>query len=227
MSCCRSERPGPRPAGPSSCRTRGTILLLLLLAVAITANLLGAVRAPGARRRAQPAGSFGTGALAAFVATPCAGPFLGAALGAALLLPLAGSIAGVRGARTGSGAAVPGDRLHAGDWRSEAAEAGAVDEPAAANPRHSDGADGIACLWLLDRQAGQAILLFGTFAALALIVCIFPFAGHMQRRGKRQAIFAGICAVVVVVAAVAGTPCRERPPASGPLRRGNLGGREG
>ena len=32
----------------------------------------------------QPAGSFGTGALAAFVATPCAGPFLGAALGAAL-----------------------------------------------------------------------------------------------------------------------------------------------
>ena len=45
------------------------------------------VRAAGARRRVQPAGSFGTGALAAFVATPCAGPFLGAALGTALLLP--------------------------------------------------------------------------------------------------------------------------------------------
>ena len=42
------------------------------------------------RRRARPAGSFWTGALAAFVATPCTGPFMGAALGAALLLPLAG-----------------------------------------------------------------------------------------------------------------------------------------
>ena len=41
---------------------------------------------------ARPAGSFGTGALAAFVATPCAGPFLGAALGTALLLPPAGSV---------------------------------------------------------------------------------------------------------------------------------------
>ena len=41
---------------------------------------------------ARPAGSFGTGALAAFVATPCAGPFLGAALGTALLLPVAGSV---------------------------------------------------------------------------------------------------------------------------------------
>ena len=30
---------------------------------------------------------FGTGALAAFIATPCAGPFMGVALGAALVLP--------------------------------------------------------------------------------------------------------------------------------------------
>jgi thiol:disulfide interchange protein len=33
------------------------------------------------------AGAFATGALAAFVATPCSGPFMGAALGAALVLP--------------------------------------------------------------------------------------------------------------------------------------------
>jgi cytochrome c biogenesis protein CcdA len=70
-----------------------TIMLLLLLAVAITANLLGLFELPVLGGRAQPAGSFGTGALAAFVATPCAGPFLGAALGTALLLPTAGSVA--------------------------------------------------------------------------------------------------------------------------------------
>ena len=33
------------------------------------------------------AGGFWTGALAAFVATPCSGPLLGAALGATLVLP--------------------------------------------------------------------------------------------------------------------------------------------
>ncbi|MEA3079424.1 MAG: hypothetical protein QOF05_832, partial [Sphingomonadales bacterium] len=50
-----------------------TIMLLLLLAVAITANLLGLFELPVLGGRAQPAGSFGTGALAAFIATPCAG----------------------------------------------------------------------------------------------------------------------------------------------------------
>src|SRR5205814_4363612 len=69
-----------------------TIMLLLLLAVAITANLLGLFELPVLGGQAQPAGSFGTGALAAFVATPCAGPFLGIALGTALLLPAAGGV---------------------------------------------------------------------------------------------------------------------------------------
>jgi thiol:disulfide interchange protein len=69
------------------------ILVLLLLVTAIALNLAGLFRLPtigggdtfagqgGAR------GAFFTGALAAFVATPCTGPFLGFALGAALVLP--------------------------------------------------------------------------------------------------------------------------------------------
>ncbi|HET9459747.1 MAG TPA: protein-disulfide reductase DsbD domain-containing protein, partial [Sphingomicrobium sp.] len=69
-----------------------TIMLLLLLATAITANLVGLFQLPAVGGGTRPAGSFGTGALAAFVATPCAGPFLGAALGTALLLPLYGSV---------------------------------------------------------------------------------------------------------------------------------------
>ena len=80
----------------------------------------------------QPAGSFGTGALAAFVATPCAGPFLGAALGTALLLPLAGSVAVF--AALGLGLALPflADRLHS-RASPPPAQAGAVDGHAAAH----------------------------------------------------------------------------------------------
>src|SRR4029078_762845 len=66
--------------------------VLWRLSVAITANLLGLFELPVLGGGARPAGSFGTGALAAFVATPCAGPFLGAALGTALLLPAAGAV---------------------------------------------------------------------------------------------------------------------------------------
>ena len=68
----------------------GVVVALFLLAVALTANFLGAFEIPGmaitgggASRR----GSFATGLLAAFVATPCTGPFMAAALGAALVLP--------------------------------------------------------------------------------------------------------------------------------------------
>ena len=64
-----------------------TILVLMLLAIGITLNLLGPFTVPAFGGRARPSGGFATGALAAFVATPCAGPFLGTALGTALLLP--------------------------------------------------------------------------------------------------------------------------------------------
>jgi thiol:disulfide interchange protein len=50
-------------------------------------------------------GAFWTGALAAFVATPCTGPFMAAALGAALLLPLPAALAVFAG--LGLGLALP------------------------------------------------------------------------------------------------------------------------
>lgn len=68
----------------------GVVVALLVLAVAITANFLGLFEVPSlaiAGRGGSGGGSFLTGLLAAFVATPCTGPFMAAALGAALLLP--------------------------------------------------------------------------------------------------------------------------------------------
>ena len=181
-----------------------TIMLLLLLATAITANLVGLFELPVLGGPARPAGSFGTGALAAFVATPCAGPFLGAALGTALLLPLAGSV--LVFAALGLGLAIPflvvafvpalRDKLpKPGPWMARLQRYLAIPMVATA----------AACLWLLYRQAGERALLFGLFATVALVVCLF-FAGRIQRAGRPQARFAIILALVVVLAAVTRIP---------------------
>ncbi|HEV2122999.1 MAG TPA: thioredoxin family protein [Chloroflexota bacterium] len=87
------------------------ILLLLLLVTAIALNLAGLFELPsiGLGGRLASAGgvsgAFWTGALAAFVATPCTGPFMAAALGAALLLPLPAALAVFAG--LGLGLALP------------------------------------------------------------------------------------------------------------------------
>ena len=65
------------------------VVSLFLLALAITANFLGLFEIPGmAVSGGSPSqtGSFSTGLLAAFVATPCTGPFMAVALGAALVI---------------------------------------------------------------------------------------------------------------------------------------------
>lgn len=69
------------------------IFILLTLITAIAFNLAGMFELPnisaGGKLAAKEgaAGSFWTGALAAFVATPCTGPFMAAALGATIVLP--------------------------------------------------------------------------------------------------------------------------------------------
>ena len=177
-----------------------TIMLLLLLAVAITANLLGLFELPVVGGRAQPAGSFGTGALAAFVATPCAGPFLGAALGTALLLPPVGSVAVF--AALGLGLALPfvvvafvpalRSRLpKPGAWMDRLKRFLAIPMAASA----------VAALWLLYRLSGERALLFGLFAATALVICLY-LAGRMQGLGRSRAYLALGLALVVVAAGV-------------------------
>jgi DsbC/DsbD-like thiol-disulfide interchange protein/cytochrome c biogenesis protein CcdA len=143
-----------------------TTIILLLLATAITLNLLRAFELPVLAGEHNPKGSFGTGAFAAFVATPCAGPFLGAALGTALLLPIYGSIA-VFGA-LGLGLAipflliafVPGIRRRLpqpGSWMVRLQRFLAIPMAATA----------VGCLWLLYRQ-GDDLLWFGLASALIL-----------------------------------------------------------
>ena len=73
------------------------ILFLLLLTLGVALNLAGLFELPALsvdRRVGEggASGSFATGALAAFIATPCSGPFMATALGAAMLLPAAGAL---------------------------------------------------------------------------------------------------------------------------------------
>ncbi|HKP34900.1 MAG TPA: thioredoxin family protein, partial [Sphingomicrobium sp.] len=180
-----------------------TIMLLLLLAVAITANLFGLFELPALGSRAQPAGSFGTGALAAFVATPCAGPFLGAALGTALLLPAVGSVAVF--AALGLGLAlpfvvvafVPGLRKRLpkpGPWMRRLQRFLAIPMAASA----------AAALWLLYRQSGTTALLLGIAATIGLLLLLFG-AGQRQRDGHSIA-WAAPAALAAAALAIAVVP---------------------
>ena len=181
-----------------------TIMLLLLLAVAITANLLGLFELPVLGGRARPAGSFGTGALAAFVATPCAGPFLGAALGAALLLPAAGSLL-VFGA-LGLGLAMPflliafvpalRKRLpKPGAWMKRLQRFLAIPMAASA----------VAAAWLLYRQGAWTALTIGIAAVSALVVLLISY-DWLQRSGKRAGLISAVVGAAVIAAAIATVP---------------------
>jgi DsbC/DsbD-like thiol-disulfide interchange protein/cytochrome c biogenesis protein CcdA len=175
------------------------IIVLLLLAVAITLNLLRAFELPVLAGEHSPGGSFGTGALAAFVATPCAGPFLGAALGTALLLPIYGSVAVF--AALGLGLAIPflaiafipalRTRLpQPGAWMVRLQRFLAIPMAATA----------VGCLWLLYRQAGVMALAAALVAAVFLALLLI-WTGSRQRRGA--AVGWPALAMVLVLTATA------------------------
>lgn len=183
-----------------------TIMLLLLLATAITANLLGIFELPVLGGRAQPAGSFGTGALAAFVATPCAGPFLGAALGTALLLPPLGSVAVF--AALGLGLALPfllvafapaiRDKLpRPGAWMVRLKQFLAI-------PMWASAA---AALWLLYRQTGERGLMIGIAATIGLLFALFE-AGRLQRKAQGGAWGGAVGALALAAVAISLVPAR-------------------
>jgi DsbC/DsbD-like thiol-disulfide interchange protein/cytochrome c biogenesis protein CcdA len=183
-----------------------TIMLLLLLAAAITANLLGLFELPVLGGRVRPVGSVGTGALAAFVATPCAGPFLGAALGTALLLPAAGSV--LVFAALGLGLAIPfllaafvpalRTRLpRPGPWMKRLQRFLAI--PMAATV--------LACIWLLERQAGHRGLTVAAIALAALTV-LLAWYGFALRRNARDGLVIAPLAVLVVGLAIWQVPAR-------------------
>ncbi len=171
------------------------IFFLLLLSAALTFNLAGLFHLKGfgggeaLASQGGASGSFWTGALAAFVATPCTGPFMAAALGAALVLPVPAALAIFGG--LGLGLALPFLALaYIPALRAKMPKPGPwmltfqrwMSVPMALTT--------LALVWLLWRQVGQPGLLG---AALAMMI----LAAALWFIGKRLPLGVGLASVLI------------------------------
>jgi thiol:disulfide interchange protein len=183
---------------------------LMLLVLAIGLNLAGLFELPvisagsGLASKSGAAGAFWTGALAAFVATPCAGPFLGVALGAALLLPAAQAMAIFGG--LGLGLALPflllgfipalRSRLpRPGAWMDTMRRILAVPMLVTA----------LGLAWVLGRQAEVNGMGIGLLAALLLALGLW-WVGQRQNGFKTGAWWPALPALVAAAALIAIVP---------------------
>ena len=188
------------------------ILALLLLVVAIAFNLAGLfdLRAVGGgdalAGKGGLAGAFWTGALVAFVATPCTGPFMAAAMGAALLLPLVAALAVFAG--LGVGLALPflliayipalRSRLpRPGPWMSRLQRILALPMFVTA----------LGLAWLLGQQRGVTGMTVGLGAALGVALALW-WLGMRQRAGRGGGLLVAMAVVALAVGAAALLPAR-------------------
>lgn len=187
---------------------------LLLLAVAITANLAGLFELPtvwtggaGGER-----GAFGTGLLAAFVATPCTGPFMAAAMGAALVLPTAQALTVF--AALGLGLALPFLAIafipalrralpRPGKWMVKFKLAMAVPM----------GLTALALLWLAWRIGGAGFAAGCAALALALLAIVW-LIGRLQRGGRAATPRAAPALAVLALVFAVGLPQAVAAPGS-------------
>ncbi|WP_413616566.1 thioredoxin family protein [Halomonas cupida] len=167
------------------------IVMLALLTTAIGFNLAGLFElgsiSKGARLADQGgvAGAFWTGVLAAFVATPCSGPFMATALGAALILPPLAALTVFAG--LGLGIALPFLLLgfipalsrclpRPGPWMESFRHFMAIPMFLTA----------LALAWVLGRQLSNDGLI-ASFCLIMLLSVGLWFTGIRQRAGKRLA----------------------------------------
>ncbi len=174
------------------------VLLLLLLVTAVALNLAGLFRLPGLSLDRADGGrtsAFATGALAAFVATPCTGPFMAAALGATLVLPAAGALAVFGG--LGLGLALPFLLLgfipalrrripRPGPWMVKLQRILSIPMFLTA----------LGLAWVLGRQTGVDGMALGLAAALALGLLLW-WIGARGERGHRIAAAAALAVVIL------------------------------
>lgn len=195
----------------------GVVAALLLLATAITANLLGLfeVTLPGLSGDGSASGAFATGLLAAFVATPCTGPFMAAAMGAALLLPVPWALALF--AALGLGLALPFLAIafvpalrrslpRPGHWMVRFRQWMALPM----------GLTALALFWLASRLGGWTFAAACGVLAVALIA-LLAFVGKRQRSGLASGglVVAGIAVLVLAsgfaLPRLAHSPSAEAP----------------
>ncbi|RJG52247.1 thiol:disulfide interchange protein [Sphingobium terrigena] len=188
------------------------ILTLLLLVSAIAFNLAGLfeLRAVGGGEglagKGGMAGAFWTGALVAFVATPCTGPFMGAAMGAAMVLPLAAALAVFAGLGLGLAlpflllAYIPALRTRLprpGPWMGRFQKILAIPMFLTA----------LGLAWLLGQQRGVVGMTIGLAAMLAFVLLLW-WLGSRQRAGRGGGWIVALAGLAVLGGAVALLPSR-------------------
>jgi DsbC/DsbD-like thiol-disulfide interchange protein/cytochrome c biogenesis protein CcdA len=203
------------------------ILVLLLLVSAIALNLAGLFELPAVTggsslaARGGPAGAFWTGALAAFVATPCTGPFMGVALGAALVLPPAAALAVFAG--LGFGLALPFLLLgyipalrrrlpRPGPWMGRLRRILALPMLVTA----------LGLAWVLGRLGGVEAMTLGLAATLLLAIMLW-WVGRRQEQGKTRIWWPLVPAALAALALV---PIVPRGPAAAAATTEGLPGTE-
>lgn len=176
---------------------------LLLLVAGIALNLAGLFELPTPRfaGRSGATGAFATGALAAFVATPCTGPFMGAALGAALVLPTAAALMVFAG--LGFGIALPFLLIgFVPALRRRLPKPGAWMERVRRILSVPMFLTALALGWVLWRQAGS-IGLMVALIALALLLVGLWLTGRAQHAGRERAWWPALIGVPAALVAVA------------------------
>jgi thiol:disulfide interchange protein/DsbC/DsbD-like thiol-disulfide interchange protein len=189
------------------------IFVLLALVTAIGLNLAGLFELPNLNfgnkltKKDGAAGSFWTGALAAFVATPCTGPFMAAALGATIVLPPIAAL--VIFAGLGVGLALPflllafvpaiRNRLpKPGPWLDGFRKAMAV-------PMFLTS---IGLIWLLGRQIGTDALGLSLVFLLTVSLILWWFGGG-QIKGLSRGALTSAAMVVAISGAIIALPGEE------------------
>ncbi|MEO1490449.1 MAG: protein-disulfide reductase DsbD domain-containing protein, partial [Pseudomonadota bacterium] len=162
------------------------VIVLLILAAAITANFAGVFELPnidtggGARRGAG--GAFATGLLAAVAATPCTGPFMAAALGAALLLPA--PLALLLFAMLGLGLALPFLALgFIPALRRRLPKPGAWMETFRRIMAIPMGLTALALVWLTAQLGGRPFAGIALLTVFGVVLALWV-VGRLQRSGK-------------------------------------------
>ncbi|OYX67106.1 MAG: thiol:disulfide interchange protein [Sphingomonadales bacterium 32-64-17] len=193
----------------------GVVVALLVLAALLTANFAGLFELPGLpiRGGGKPASAFGTGLLAAFVATPCTGPFMAAAMGAALLLPVPQALGLF--AALGLGLALPFLLLgflpalrrmlpKPGAWMERFRKLMAIPM----------GLTALALVWLSVRIGGKPFALLALLLVAGLLMGL-AVTGLLQRRGKLAWPAFGLIAAPFLVFAAFALPAAYDPGSAG------------
>ncbi len=186
------------------------VMLLLLLTVAIALNLAGVFEVPVpafVNRAGSASGAFVTGALAAFVATPCTGPFMAASLGAALILPWPAALAVFAG--LGFGLALPFLLLgFVPALRKRLPRPGAWMDTLRRVLSIPMWLTAVALAWVLGRQAGVNGMALALLVSLGAAIVLWA-AGRRQARGMG---FGAVAIVMLLAAAATGVwLVRDRP----------------